>query len=120
MRGNEIVQELVQVGTVDVVIRRTVIHLQDLAPRCESDPFAGVVPPVRDALRSDSDLVQAFPQAPLAKQPGGIGAELHARADLPYYGGRFDDGHAMACLREAKRSSQTTDAATHHDDIENE
>ena len=45
---------------------------------------------------------------------------MDACADFPRHGGGFDDGHAVAGLREAERSTQAANTATDHDDIENE
>jgi len=59
-------------------------------------------------------------QSPPPKQPAGIRADLDARANFSHYGGGFDDGHAVAGLRELKRSTQATKTTTDDDDIEGE
>lgn len=120
MWGNEVVQKFVKVSTVHVIIRCAVVLLQGLPQPRESDAFAGVVPQIRDAFWSDCDVFQMFSQAPPPKQPGGIRSELDACPNFPHHRVGFDDGYAVAGLSEAKCSAQTANAATDHDDVEDE
>lgn len=109
-------QDLVQVRAVDGVVRGTVPLLALLAERGAGEESAVVPAAQFDRAGPYGDRAQAALDAEAVQQPGGVGGDLEAGADLAQVAGLFVHVAGQARAGEPECEGQTSDPRPHDSD----
>lgn len=113
----EVVQELVEVGTVDVIVGRTEgVHA--LRPARVRDHLAIAIPAEDEGLRIDGDFLELLAETPANEEAGDVGRHLDACTDLADRGRGLEEGDPVSGLRKTVCGSEATEAAAYDEDVQ--
>ena len=113
----EVVQELVEVGAMDVVVGRAEgVHA--LCPARVRDHLAIAVSAEDEGLRLDGDLPELLAEAPADEEAGDVGRDLDACADLTDRGGGLEEGDPVSGLSKTVCGGKATEAAADDEDVQ--
>jgi len=120
IRGGEIEEELVEVGTVNVEVVGTVLLEHLLTPLGVAYSLTIAVSSEDDAFGLDSDVSEGLFETPAVKETGDVGGDLDTGADLTDCAGGFDHGDSVAGLSKGMGGGETTEATSYDQYMESE